>query len=71
MSTPGIPKSEHAWVGYYDKSDNLHFVVTSRESRDFYYLYKVVDGKAAKLGRARDPTELVAKHGVLAIINAK
>ena len=69
MSTPGIPKSEHAWVGYYDKSDNLQFVITSKESRDFYYLYNVSDGKATKLGKARDPTDLVSKHGVLEIIN--
>ena len=71
MSTPGIPKSEHAWVGYYDRSDNLRFVITSKESRDFYYLYRADGDKFTKLGRSKEPPELVVKHKVIDTINAE
>lgn len=33
-------------------------------SRDFYYLYEVVDGKLKKLGRGKNPLELEEKFDV-------
>lgn len=52
------------WVGYYTIDHNLLFIMTSKESRDFYYLYELVDGSFKKLGRAKSPQELEKKFEV-------
>lgn len=36
----------------------LCFILTSKESREFYFLYELVDGEFKKLGKARTPKEL-------------
>ena len=58
------PKGEHVWVGYYNRSGDLLFIITSKESRDWYFLYQLVDGAFKKLGRAHEPDELVEKYKV-------
>ena len=58
------PKGERVWVGYYTKDHNLIFIMTSKESRDFYYLYELVDGSFKKLGRAKSPQELEERFEV-------
>ena len=58
------PKGEHVWVSYYDTSHKLVFIITSKEARDYYFLYELVDGKFKKLGRAKSPTELENKFEV-------
>ncbi len=41
------------------------FIITSKESsRDYYFLYELVDGSFKKLGRARSPKELEEKYDV-------
>lgn len=44
MSEPKYPKGERVWVGYYDNHHELRFILTSKDSRDFYFLYELVDG---------------------------
>lgn len=62
---PKIPKGEHGWVGLYDSSDNLMFVVTSKTaSRDVYFLYEVKDNALVKLGKAKDVSDLYEKFDV-------
>lgn len=58
MSEPKYPKGERVWVGYYNSNHELRFILTSKESRDFYFLYELVEGNFRKLGKARSPTEL-------------
>ena len=59
MKESNVPKGEMAWMGYYDTTHNLKFLVTSKSnSRDFYFLYEVVDGALKKLGKSRSPKEL-------------
>ena len=59
------PKGEVVWVGYYNKDRELLFIMTSKEtSREYYYLYELVDGVFKKLGRARSPKELEARFDV-------
>ncbi len=58
------PKGERAWVGYYTQKHELKFVITSKEARDFYFLYEFVDGKLKRLGKARSPKELEEKFDV-------
>ena len=51
-------------MGYYDSHHELRFILTSKDSRDFYSLYELVDGNFRKLGKARSPTELEEKFRV-------
>lgn len=64
MSEPKYPKGERVWVGYYNSNHELRFILTSKESRDFYFLYELVEGNFCKLGKARSPTELEEKFRV-------
>ena len=61
---PKYPKSERVWVGYYNRAHELKFIITSKELRDFYYLYELVDGEFRKLGRSKSPKELEEKFEV-------
>lgn len=65
MSSLKYPKGERVWVGYYNAQHELLFIMTSKEtSRDYYFLYELVDGTFRKLGKARSPKELEAKFDV-------
>lgn len=59
------PKGERIWVRCLNQAHELKFIITSKEvSRDFYFLYKLVDGEFRKLGRSRSPKELEEKFEV-------
>lgn len=59
------PKDEIVWVGYYNKDDKPVCFLTSKPSRDFYFLYEVnEDGVLKKLGKAKEPPELIDKFKV-------
>ncbi len=60
-----VPRGEHAFTGYYNRNGILLFVITAKEARDYYYLYEVKDDVYTKLGRSRNPLELVEKFKVL------
>lgn len=65
MSDLRIPKGERLWVSYYNKKGELLFSLTSKElNRDWYYLYKIEEGKQTKLGKAKTPAELEKKYCV-------
>lgn len=57
----GIPNTEQIWV--IRKTDKGEiFYITSKETRDFYFLYKDENGKAVKLGKAKSPLDLEEKY---------
>lgn len=58
----GIPKLETIWVTYAAKDGNTYYTTAKTNNRDYYYLYKLVDGKAQKLGKARNPIDLEEKY---------
>lgn len=59
------PKGEIVWVGYHDAGGALRFFLTSRPTRDYYFLYEVGDdGSYKKLGKSKSPPELERKHNV-------
>ena len=64
MSEPKYPKGERVWAGFYYSIHELWFIVTSKDSRDFYFLYELVEGNFRKLGKARSPTELEERFRV-------
>lgn len=60
------PRGETVWVGYYDVRKNLRFIMTSKENdRSLYFLYKLVDGRFKKIGRAQSPKEIEDKFEIL------
>jgi len=59
-----VPKGERIWVRYFDAEHNEKFVLTSKELRDCYFLYRVSDSKLEKLGKAATPDVLEKKFGV-------
>ena len=57
----GIPMAERIWVKR-TKSKGEVYYITSKENRDFYFLYKEENGKAVKIGKAKSPLELESKY---------
>lgn len=58
------PKGERLWVRYYDKKNSLRFFITSKEVRDYYFLYEVSGDSVKKLGKARTPRDLEIKYKI-------
>lgn len=65
MSEPKYPKGERVFTGYYNRAGELLFIITAKEARDYYFLYELTDGEFKKLGRSRNPLELVDKFDVM------
>ncbi len=61
MSVNGIPKTERVWVTRKTAKGET-FYITSKETRDCYFLYKEENGKAVKLGKAKSPLDLEEKY---------
>lgn len=60
-----MPKGEQVWVRYYNIKGEPVALLTSKSSRDFYFLYEVKpDGTIFKLGKAHTPIELEEKFDV-------
>lgn len=59
------PKGEIVWVNYANRRGEIIYILTSKASRDHYYLYEVLeDGKLKKLGKAKEPPELEKKFNI-------
>ena len=65
MNEPAYPRNEQVWVRYQDTGHKLLFILTSKkDSRDWYFLYELMDGQFKKLGKSRSPVELEEKFHV-------
>jgi hypothetical protein len=59
------PKGELVWVSYYNRKNELLFIMTSKGSRETYFLYELLDdGKFKRLGKASSPKDLEEKFEV-------
>ena len=57
-----LPKGEIIWLSWYNKNnDDVSYIITSKPSREFYYLYKIDDGKLVKLSKGVSPLDLESK----------
>ena len=56
----GIPKSEKIEITF-NKANGDVFVTTRNIRTGTWFMYKVEDGKASKLGQAKNPTTLDEK----------
>ena len=62
MSDIVYPKNETVWLSHYRPGRQLVYIITSKkDTREWYYFYKVSDGKFQKMGKARTPPELIDK----------
>lgn len=57
MAVNGIPKTERIWVKRITEKGETYYI-TSKDTRDYYFLYKMDGDKAVKLGKAKSPLEL-------------
>lgn len=58
------PRGEIVWTGYYNRSGDLLFIITSKETREYYFLYEYRDDAFVKLGKAKNPLELTERFHV-------
>ena len=58
----GIPATETIWVQATAADGTIYYTTAKTNNREFYFLYKMVDGKAVKLGKARNPKDLDDKY---------
>lgn len=64
MSKIKYPKGETVWVTYRNTSEEIKFIITSKPTRDSYFLYELIDNEFKKLGKASTPTKLVEIYDV-------
>ncbi len=64
MSDVKYPAGEIAWIRYVNRDGETVSIITSKDSREWYYLYDLVGDKFMKRGKAKEPPELVEKFGV-------
>lgn len=58
---PKYPKGEIVWTDYRDQKGNTVYIMTSKPTRDFYFLYELKGNEFVKLGKAVSPLELEKK----------
>ena len=56
----GIPKNEIVWVRYINGNDIYY--ITSKITRECYYIYQIKGDRATKLGQAKSPLTLEEKY---------
>lgn len=57
------PKNESVWVTICDKEGDPAYLITSKQTRDFYFIYEINrDGSLTKLGKSKNPRELEDKY---------
>ncbi len=61
MVVDGIPKMERIWVERITDKGEIYYI-TSKDIRDYYFLYKMDGDKAVKLGKDKSPLELEKKY---------
>lgn len=60
-----IPRGEIVWVSYKDMRGNTLFFITSKQNREYYYLYSCLDDSVKKLGKNKNPIALETEHKVI------
>lgn len=56
-----VPKGEILMTTYWNDGV-CHHVITTKGTREYYYLYKNDGGKLAKIAKAQSPVELEQKY---------
>lgn len=62
MAVNGIPKTERIWVQRTTGDGSVYYITSKDNDRSYYFLYKMNDDKAVKLGKAKSPLDLESKY---------
>lgn len=62
MTVNGIPRTERIWVQYTVSNGNVYYITSKENDRSYYFLYKMENNKAVKLGKAKSPLDLESKY---------
>ena len=62
MAVNGIPKTERIWVCRITGDGSVYYITSKDNDRSYYFLYKMENDKAVKLGKAKSPLDLENKH---------
>lgn len=57
----GVPRNERVWVTITAKSGDV-YLITAKENREMYYLYKLSIDKAERIAKNPNPLELEGKY---------
>ena len=60
-----IPKDERVWMSYRSSDGKIRFVVTSKASRETYFLYEADGEGFKKLGKSPSPAQLEEKYEIM------
>lgn len=57
----GIPKTERIWLTKTTASGATYVITSKTNNRDWYFLYRIEDGKAVKITKNSNPNVLDSK----------
>lgn len=55
------PPGEIIWVTKINEQQKISHIITSKPSREFYFIYELRGGTFVKLGKAKSPLDLEKK----------
>lgn len=58
----GIPKTEQIWIKRTTLKGEIFYITSKESNRSYYFLYKMEEDKAVKLGKSKSPVELERKY---------
>ena len=56
-----VPQNEVIWERI-EHTDGSKYVITSDRRREMYYIYKIVDGRGERLGKGKNPPDLIRRY---------
>lgn len=57
------PKNESVWATICDKEGDPAYLITSKQTRDFYFIYEISgSGDIKRLGKSKNPRELEERY---------
>lgn len=58
----GIPKNEKIWTTSKTLAGNTYYITAKITNRDMYFIYQLIDGKAVKIGKNKNPNILSQQY---------
>lgn len=62
MAINRIPKTERIWVQHTAGDGSVYYITSKENDRSYYFLYKMGNDKAIKLGKAKSPLDFEGKY---------
>lgn len=62
MAINGISKTEKIWKEIITYNGIVYYITSKENNRSYYFLYKINNNNAIKLGKAKSPSDLEDKY---------